>query len=91
MVWLRFSSYFGFGHSGLKDTSIKLTMTLQVSMLKPSVLMSVPVEETGSGSLTGEQTAGVLKLEQYLTFGDDLIQDSPELHCRDLHVLKHRR
>lgn len=26
-----------------KDTSIRLTMTLQVSRLKPSVLMSVPV------------------------------------------------
>lgn len=29
----------------LKDTSIRLTMTRQVSMLKPSVLMSLPVEE----------------------------------------------
>lgn len=29
----------------LKDTSIRLTITLQVSMLKPSVLMSVPVKK----------------------------------------------
>lgn len=63
-VQRRVSSYFGFGHSVLKDTSIRLTMTLQVSMLKPSVLMSVPVQDTGNGSLTGEQRAGVLKLEQ---------------------------
>ena len=45
-----------------KDTSIRLTMTLQVSRLKPSVLMSVPVRERQE--VIGEQVSrwGVLKL-----------------------------
>lgn len=33
----------------LKDTSIRLTITLQVSMLKPSVFMSVPERKKQEG------------------------------------------
>lgn len=33
----------------LKDTSIRLTITLQVSMLKPSVFMSVPEKKKQEG------------------------------------------
>lgn len=31
------------------------------------------------------------KLRGQLTFGDDLVEDGPELRRRDLHVLEHNR
>lgn len=31
------------------------------------------------------------KLQGQLTFGDDLVEDGPELRRRDLHVLEHNR
>lgn len=42
----------------LKDTSIRLTMILQVSMLKPSVLMSVPVENIVGMNLNVSELSG---------------------------------
>lgn len=64
-------------------------MILQVSMLKPSVLMSVPVEkEEDRKSKLQLQRCSMLMLQ--LTFGHDLVHDGPQLHCRDLHVLEHK-
>lgn len=69
-------------------------MTRQVSMLKPSVLMSLPVEgeeeeDEKEDQLEGEQTKATKLLCCQLTFGDDLVEDGSELRCRDVHVLKH--
>lgn len=65
-------------------------MILQVSMLKPSVLMSVPVKKTqqvkAAAFFCSER-----QLKRPLTFGNNLVHDGPQLSRRDLHVLKNNK
>lgn len=58
----------------LKDTSIRLTSTLQVSMLKPSVLMSLPVKRRQEVRREEQQWE-----ELRLTFAHDFVEDGLEL------------
>lgn len=64
-------------------------------MLKPSVLMSLPVEEEKEEEekqQEGEQLSRKTKLLCcQLTLGDDLVEDSLEFQCRDVHVLNTHR
>lgn len=62
-------------------------MILQVSMLNPSVLMSVPVKTQNKKSdLTPSSFCHLLRLQ--LTFGDNLVHDGFQFLRRDLHVLR---
>lgn len=70
-----------------EDTSIRLTMALQDSILKPSVCRSLSANRGEKKRWMTLQTREQKQKWGKLTFGYDSVQDGPQLTHWDLHVL----